>query len=152
MVEHCIENAGVTSSSLVLATTYRRSPLRDVGAGEVRIGPESMRDHHLVPMTNSPTTIRRKDPSKVELVWPDGHETTYTAAQLRRLCPCARCIHELTGQPLLDPKSVPDDLQQNGVVLVGNYAISVRFADGHDTGIYPWPLLRDRDPNPAPDA
>jgi DUF971 family protein len=25
---------------------------------------------------------------------------------------------------------------------VGNYGIRARWADGHDTGIYPWPLLR----------
>lgn len=96
-------------------------------------------------MTAAPTRIRRKDPSRIVLEWPDGHETVYTAAELRRKCPCAKCIHELTGQPLLDPDSVPDDLTQNGVVLVGNYAISVRFSDGHDTGIFTWPLLRGED-------
>lgn len=94
----------------------------------------------------APTRIGRRDPSKITLDWADGHQTTYTAAQLRRLCPCANCIHELTGQPLLDPASVPDDLLQQDVTIVGNYALAVQFADGHNTGIFPWPFLRERDP------
>ena len=98
-------------------------------------------------MSAAPTRVGRKDPSRIEFDWPDGHQTVYTAAQLRRLCPCAECIHEFTGQPLLDPASVPDDLNQKGVSLVGNYAIAVKFADGHSTGIFTWPMLRDNDPS-----
>ena len=30
--------------------------------------------------------------------------------------------------------------------LVGNYAIKIRFSDGHDTGIYSWEYLREIDP------
>jgi DUF971 family protein len=30
--------------------------------------------------------------------------------------------------------------------LVGNYAIRVRFSDGHETGIYSWTYLRTIDP------
>ena len=42
--------------------------------------------------------------------------------------------------------SVPTDLTQSGVELVGNYAISIRFSDGHQTGIYPFRMLRENDP------
>ena len=92
-----------------------------------------------------PLRIGRRDASKVEIDWSDGHRSVYSAAQLRRLCPCALCIHELTGEALLDPASVPDDLQQAGVELVGSYAIAIRFADGHHTGIYTFPYLRGND-------
>ena len=102
-----------------------------------------------VTMTASPLRIGRKDPARIQLDWQDGASTVYTAAQLRRLCPCAHCVHELTGQRLLDPASVPDDLTQTGVELVGAYAIAVRFADGHSTGIFPWPFLREHDPAAA---
>lgn len=98
-------------------------------------------------MSAAPTRIGRKVPGRIELDWQDGAKTVYTAAQLRRLCPCAHCIHELTGQPLLDPATVPDDLVQHGVSIVGNYALAVQFADGHNTGIFPWPMLRENDPN-----
>jgi DUF971 family protein len=30
--------------------------------------------------------------------------------------------------------------------LVGNYAIRIRFSDGHDTGLYTWKYLREIDP------
>ena len=53
-----------------------------------------------------------------------------------------QCIHELTGQPLLDPATVPDDMTQGDVRLVGNYAIAIQFSDGHDTGIYTFDHLR----------
>lgn len=93
-----------------------------------------------------PTRIGRRDPTRVEVDWSDGHRTVYTAAQLRRLCPCAMCVHELTGQALLDPASVPEDLTQRDVRMVGAYAIAVHFADGHQTGIFTFPYLRENDP------
>jgi len=30
--------------------------------------------------------------------------------------------------------------------LVGNYAIRIKFSDGHDTGLYSWDYLREIDP------
>jgi len=97
----------------------------------------------------SPTVIRKKDPTRIEIEWADGATTVYRAAQLRRLCPCANCINEVTGALMLDPESVPDSLEQKDVRMVGNYAISVMFADGHDTGIFPFPFLRENDPGPS---
>ena len=96
--------------------------------------------------SNSPTHIRRRDPARLEIDWMDGHTTVYTAAELRRLCPCAHCIHELTGEALLDPLTIPGDLTQTAVRTVGNYAVTVRFSDGHETGIFPFPYLREHDP------
>jgi DUF971 family protein len=34
--------------------------------------------------------------------------------------------------------------------LVGNYAVRIRFSDGHDTGIYSWEYLRRIDPQEQP--
>jgi len=99
--------------------------------------------------TAAPKVIRRSDPGRIEIEWADGHTTVYSAAQLRRLCPCAHCVHELTGARLLDPTAVPDELRQSDVRMVGNYAIAVQFSDGHSTGIYPYSLLRANDPETA---
>jgi DUF971 family protein len=96
-----------------------------------------------------PRAITRSDPSRVAIEWDDGHTTVYRTSELRRICPCARCVDELTGAALLDPVTVAEDMSQSDVRLVGNYAISVQFADGHDTGIYPFKMLRDRDPGTA---
>ncbi|MEM7311503.1 MAG: DUF971 domain-containing protein [Planctomycetota bacterium] len=97
----------------------------------------------------TPTVIKKSDPTLVSVTWDDGHETTYTAAELRRLCPCAQCVNEMTGVRMLDPASIPDDLTQGDLTLVGNYAIAVRFSDGHQTGIYTFRFLRENDPSGA---
>ncbi|MCZ6596105.1 MAG: DUF971 domain-containing protein [Planctomycetota bacterium] len=99
--------------------------------------------------STSPKIIRRKDPARIEIEWDDGHSTSFTAAELRRLCPCANCVSEATGRRMLDPSSVSDDLSQQDLRLVGNYAIALRFSDGHDTGIFPFPYLRENDPQGA---
>ncbi len=96
-----------------------------------------------------PLVIRRSDPAKLEIEWADGHRTSYTAAQLRGVCPCAGCVNEVTGKRMHDPSSVSPDLTQADVRMVGNYAIALRFSDGHDTGIFPYRFLRDHDPQLA---
>lgn len=97
-----------------------------------------------------PLTIRRSDPSRIEIDWADGHTSVYAAAALRALCPCAACVDELTGIRTHDPATVPADLEQRDVRMVGNYAITVRFSDGHDTGIFPFAFLRQNDPKAPP--
>jgi DUF971 family protein len=93
-----------------------------------------------------PTTITRSDPTRVVLEWADGHRTEYSARELRQRCQCAGCVDELSGRRTLDVDGVAAGLVTEEVVLVGNYAISVRFSDGHATGIYPYRMLRDEDP------
>jgi DUF971 family protein len=93
-----------------------------------------------------PRVITRSDPARVVVEWLDGETTTFTAAQLRGVCPCARCVNELTGVRMHDPDSVPADLTHADLRMVGNYALAMRFSDGHDTGIYPFRYLREHDP------
>ncbi len=90
-----------------------------------------------------PTRILRRDPTKVVLEWPDGRTDEFSAPDLRRRCPCAACVSETTGQRILDPATVGDDLTQGDLHLIGNYAIAMRFSDGHDTGIYTFSFLHD---------
>lgn len=98
-------------------------------------------------VSQTPTRISaREDRGRVRIEWEDGAQTDYSAAQLRRLCPCAQCVNEMTGRRMLDPTSVPDDLTQTEVELVGQYAIALRFSDGHSTGIFTFAYLRANDP------
>lgn len=97
-------------------------------------------------VSTTPKVITRSDPHRLEIEWNDGHRTVYTTAELRRICPCARCVNELTGQRMLDPRSIPDFLSHLEVRLVGNYALAIRFSDQHDTGIFPFAFLRENDP------
>jgi len=94
----------------------------------------------------TPTVITRSNPAFIEIQWADGHRTRYTTAELRGLCPCAACVNELSGVRMHDPRSVPADLVHTDVRMVGNYGLALRFADGHDTGIFPFRYLRDNDP------
>ncbi|MFM7282131.1 MAG: DUF971 domain-containing protein [Planctomycetia bacterium] len=94
-------------------------------------------------MTDStPKVIRRSDPSQLVIEWTDGNTSTISAARLRGYCPCAQCVHELTGERMIDPARVPADTTQHDLALVGHYAVSMRFSDGHHTGIYTFPYLR----------
>jgi len=88
-----------------------------------------------------PLVIRRSTPERVEIDWNDGAATALTAAELRRCCPCANCVDEMSGIRTLDPDSIPSDMTQTDVRLVGNYAICITFSDGHHTGLYTWDLL-----------
>ncbi|MBL9077386.1 MAG: DUF971 domain-containing protein [Planctomycetes bacterium] len=89
-------------------------------------------------------------PKKAELVtpflfrieWKDGAVTEHKARDLRLQCPCASCIEEGTGRPLLDPRTVPDDILLFGSELVGRYGLSFFWSDGHKTGIFHWQRLR----------
>jgi DUF971 family protein len=94
----------------------------------------------------SPKVIRRSDPTRVEIEWNDGWKSVWTPAQLRGLCPCAQCVSETTGVRMIDPGAIPADLRQSDLAMVGNYAITMRFSDGHHTGIFTFEYLRVHDP------
>jgi DUF971 family protein len=82
--------------------------------------------------------------------WADGHVTVYDFEPLRWLCPCAYCRGEAGMPGWLDsaPTLSPEQTSLTDLHLVGNYAVSPHWADGHKTGYYPFRLLRDRCPCP----
>jgi len=71
-----------------------------------------------------------------------GHVGLVPGRALRLACPCAECVEEMTGRPLLDPARVPADVHPLAVELVGAYGLRVRWSDGHGTGIYTFDRLR----------
>ena len=84
-----------------------------------------------------------RDDRELRITWNDGHQSAYGFKYLREQCQCAQCVHEITGELLLDPDSVPTDIQINDAKLVGNYALKIIWSDGHDTGLYTWVRLRE---------
>ncbi len=74
--------------------------------------------------------------------WSDGMRTVAPFRDLRLRCPCASCIDEWTGQPLLDPRTVPDAIHPNLLNSIGRYAVRIVWSDGHATGIYSYDYLR----------
>ena len=72
----------------------------------------------------------------VRFVWDEGIEDEWLVRDLRVQCKCASCRSETTGERLLDPATVPEDISVTHMELVGNYGVAIRFSDGHTTGIF----------------
>jgi DUF971 family protein len=89
--------------------------------------------------TPEPLEVRHETAARrVVLTWDDGHVSSFDLDYLRSWCPCASCQgHAPTAKYL-------SLLGQELVHLegVGNYAVAFRWADGHDTGIYSFRMLR----------
>ena len=83
------------------------------------------------------------DENNINLYWSDEDKISISNNLLRKSCACALCIDEMTRKPLLDPNSIPDDIHAKKVNTIGNYAILIDWSDGHNTGFYPFNMLRD---------
>ncbi|HEV7699135.1 MAG TPA: DUF971 domain-containing protein [Pyrinomonadaceae bacterium] len=90
-----------------------------------------------------PTQIVEESDSEISIKWSDDTEYRYRAAELRRVCPCAGCVNEWTGEKTLDSAKIPDDLTISSTAIVGRYALNFIFSDGHDTGIFSFKYLRE---------
>lgn len=83
--------------------------------------------------------------------WSDGRESFYPVAHLRRASPSADA-KALREEMAKNPLTVLPAARSTGPLtiadaeLVGNYAVRLRFSDGHATGIYSWTYLRSIDP------
>ncbi len=82
--------------------------------------------------------------------WSDGTTNRYPIAYLRTMSPSAEAKQlrqEMADNPLaVLPQSMAnltEPLTALDAELVGNYAIRIRFSDGHDTGIFSWQYLRE---------
>lgn len=98
-----------------------------------------------------PSHIDLKKDRGLTIEWPDGSASFYPIAHLRRWSPSADS-RELRAEQERNPLIVipggrsSGPLVALGAELVGNYALRVRFSDGHDTGIYTWEYLWSIDP------
>ncbi|MCB9555701.1 MAG: DUF971 domain-containing protein [Deltaproteobacteria bacterium] len=89
--------------------------------------------------------IAQLDRYTLGIEWIDGHRSHWRLSTLRRKCPCASCIDEWTGEPILKADDVDDDILASVVESIGRYALRVHFSDGHNTGIYTFAFLREID-------
>lgn len=100
-----------------------------------------MRSKRNRPLEVTPT----EDGSRLRIRWADGRTSEYDPRHLRLKCPCAGCVEEMTGRPLLDPAAVPADVYPLEIQYMGRYALVFHWSDGHATGIYPFDMLRELD-------
>lgn len=74
--------------------------------------------------------------------WSDGKVMRYNYFDLRCSCPCASCIDEWTGNKILDDSTINKAVKPVTSKYTGNYALSIKWDDGHDTGLYTFQELR----------
>ena len=94
------------------------------------------------PATVWPEEIRlSKSKDSLFVKFDNGYETTLTAELLRVESPSAEVQGHGSGQ-----KTTPAgkaNVTIGAIEPVGNYAIRIRFSDGHDTGLFSWDILHD---------
>jgi DUF971 family protein len=99
----------------------------------------------LPPEATEPTAITADRAARtLTVTWADGVTSEISFEALRWACPCAVCKGE-GGQPgvLASTKRLtPEQTEMTDLRAVGLYAVSPLWADGHDTGIYPYNQLR----------
>lgn len=108
------------------------------------------------PASNTPTRLDLKKDRGLTIEWPDGRTSYYSIAYLRKMSPSAD-MKSLRDEMAKNPLTVlPSSTRSTGPLvaldaeLVGNYALRIRFSDGHNSGIYSWEYLRRIDPADQP--
>jgi DUF971 family protein len=87
-----------------------------------------------------PTDIKIRTESRVlEVLFDDGAHYRLPFEYLRVFSPSAEVKGHGGGEGIL--QTGKEHVGIAGVEPVGNYALRVRFDDGHDTGLYSWTLL-----------
>jgi DUF971 family protein len=89
-----------------------------------------------------PLQIIEESDREISIKWSDETETSHNAVELRRACPCAGCVNEWTGEKILKEENIAGDLSFSHITIVGRYALTFHFSDGHDTGIFSFDYLR----------
>lgn len=100
-------------------------------------------------MSAVPVKLAFDDQGALLIDWSDGRQGRLRVGELRDKCPCATC-REKRAAPPPAAMSLPvlsaaeaQPLKLLEMKPVGNYAYSLRFSDGHDTGIYTFEFLRE---------
>lgn len=92
-----------------------------------------------------PVQIKKED-NKLVIKWSDNQTQEITLQKLRDECPCANCKGESvlfeSYIPIKNPFKAAGYYEIEKIEAVGNYAISIKWKDGHDTGIYSWDVLK----------
>ncbi len=87
-----------------------------------------------------PTEIRSSNEgTELNVSFDSGESFTYSAELLRVESPSA----EVQGHSPDEKKTVPGkrNVRIKAIEPAGNYAVIIRFDDGHDTGLFTWEYL-----------
>lgn len=80
------------------------------------------------------------DHQRFQIDWSDGVLGLYLLSELQKLCSCAGCRDEVTGQP--NPSLYVDEkVSAVSLKSVGRYALKIQFSSGCSAGIYSFEQL-----------
>jgi DUF971 family protein len=99
-------------------------------------------------MATPTDVLHEKRRNVLRIAWDDGAHCDYPIPYLRGWCPCAGC----QGHGGVIRFREAHDVRADAIAEVGSYALSFRFSDGHDTGIYTWTWLRRLAPDMTPEG
>lgn len=102
--------------------------------------------------SHTPVGIERDGDTAIKISWDDQTSTRWTAAQLRKACPCATCREKRRGEEDKDSKATSiglpvlsaaeaKPLRIESMRPVGTYAYNINFTDGHSSGIFQLAML-----------
>jgi len=100
----------------------------------------------------TPVSIIRDGDAAIQIHWSDGSANRWTAAELRKACPCATCREKrkavepakMSSKPISLPVLSAQEarpLRIESMSPAGSYAYNIAFSDGHSSGLYPMRLL-----------
>ncbi len=95
-------------------------------------------------MTNTPTPkeIKLHQKSKLlEIIFDDNTECKLSCEMLRVYSPSAEVQGHSPDQAVLQIGK--ENVNIIEILPVGNYAIKIKFSDGHDTGLFSWSYLHN---------
>jgi len=91
-----------------------------------------------------PEKIKIKENKYLWIKWSDDTESKISLKKMREMCPCATCLAQRDNQSKnYIPMSSSSQITVSGIEAVGSYAIQIIWQDGHNTGIYEYPFLKN---------
>lgn len=94
-------------------------------------------------MSDVPTDIQAlRDEKLLAVAWGD-RKADFSFKFLRAQCACAQCVNEWTGEQILDPTTIPEDISVEKLELVGSYAVRIHWSDRHNSGLFTWQRLAE---------
>jgi DUF971 family protein len=98
-------------------------------------------------MSSDPQHIAVSKSKGIRIDWKDSHQSEYPLRYLRDHCPCATCANTHGAAPVKPQDASPFPLYKPALKIdsiepVGNYALLIKWNDGHRTGIYSFEYFR----------
>lgn len=89
-----------------------------------------------------PIKIKVREKEYLDITWDETGLKSIKLSNLRSNCPCALCHAEKDEwSASYIPLYTKEQLAITKIKIVGTYAVSIEWEDGHNTGIYDYDYL-----------